>query len=91
MLKLHTLLYANDTVLFAESAEKLQNSLDILHIISRLWRLKVKANKTRITIFSRNCKSRKVEFNYNGENIEVVNEFEYLGKVFKNNGALLVQ
>ena len=89
MLKLHTLLYTEGSQLFADSTENLLNSLDILHIYSRLWRLKVNASKTRIMIFSKNCKSRKEEFNHNGASIEVVNEFKYLGIVFNNNGRFV--
>ena len=90
VLRLHALLYADDTVLFANSAESLQKSLNILLRYSRLWKLKVNVNKTKIMIFSKNGKwSKKHNFTYNEETVDIVNEFKYLGIVFKNNGRFL--
>ena len=56
VLRLHALLYADDTVLFANSAESLQKSLNILSRYSRLWKLKVNVSETKIVIFSKNGK-----------------------------------
>ena len=90
VLRLHALLYADDSVLFANSAESLQKSLNILSGYSRLWKLKVNVNKTKIMIFSKNGKwSKKHNFTYNEETVDIVNEFKYLGIVFKNNGRFL--
>ena len=90
VLRLHALLYADDTVLFANSAESLQKSLNILSRYSRLWKLKVNVNKTKIMTFSKNGKwSKKHNFTYNEETVDTVNEFKYLGIVFKNNGRFL--
>ena len=51
MLKLFLLLYADDTILFAKTAEELQDSLNILHEYSIRWKLKVNTDKTKIMIF----------------------------------------
>ena len=51
MLKLFLLLYADDIILFAKTAEELQDSLNILHEYSNRWKLKVNTDKTKIKIF----------------------------------------
>ena len=90
VLRIHALLYADDTVLFANSAESLQKSLNILSRYSRLWKLKVNVSKTKIMIFSKNGKwSKKHNFTYNGETVDIVNEFKYLGMVFEDDGRFL--
>ena len=45
------LLYADDTILLAESAKKLQIALDGLHTYCNTWSLKVNVDKTKIMIF----------------------------------------
>ncbi len=52
-LKLFTILYADDTVLLAESKEDLQKQLDNLYTFCELWKLKVNIDKTKIVILSR--------------------------------------
>ena len=54
---LFMLLYADDAVLFAKSAETLQNMLTKLHEYSTLWDLKVNTDKTKIMIFERGRKT----------------------------------
>ena len=52
VLKLFTVLYADDTVLLAESKEDLQNQLVALYDYCELWKLKVNIDETKIVIFS---------------------------------------
>ena len=52
-LKLFILLYAEDTVLMAESPEELQMLLDAFDDYCTIWKLKVNVDKTKIMIFSR--------------------------------------
>ena len=52
-LKLYLLMYADDTVLLAESPEGLQISLNSMKEYCSLFDLKVNINKTKIMIFSR--------------------------------------
>ena len=51
MVKLLLLLYADDIVLFAKTAEELQKSLDILEEYYDRWKLTVNKSKTKIVIF----------------------------------------
>ena len=47
MLKLFTLLYADDTILLSESITDLQNMLNILNDYCKRWHLTVNAEKTK--------------------------------------------
>ena len=51
--KLVVLLYADDTVIFADSANNLQHVLNIFENYCTVWRLTVNIDKTKIMIFGR--------------------------------------
>ena len=50
-LKLFVLLYADDTVLLAETADDLQHQLYCFELYCETWKLKVNATKTKNLIF----------------------------------------
>ena len=50
------------------------------------WKLKVNAEKTKIFIFSRGRSLVDIHFSLNGSEIEIVNEFNYLGIILSRNG-----
>ena len=52
-LKMFTLLYADDTVLMSETSDGLQTLLNIFYEYSKLWKLKVNIDKTKIMVFPR--------------------------------------
>ena len=85
-LKVFVLLYADDTVIIAESAEDLQKSLTAYALYCETWKLLVNGSKTKIVIFSR---GRLQNFNFvlNDESIEIVKEFKYLGILFSRSGS----
>ena len=83
MVKLLLLLYADDIVLFAKTAEELQKSLDILEEYCDRWKLTVNKSKTKIVIFR---KGGRLPF-IKGSKIDIVNKFCYLGIVFTSGGA----
>jgi len=73
------LLYADDIVLFAESAESLQNYLNILEGYCDRWKLTVNSTKTKVIIFRKGGRLlQNVRFTYKNEEIEIVNKFKYL-------------
>ena len=81
------MLYADDTVIIAESAADLQHSLDGLNLYCTAWNLKVNITKTKVVIFSKSsCKNKGTEFTYANKPIELVESFKYLGVLFKSNG-----
>ena len=53
MIKLCMLLYADDTVLIAESIEQLQVSLNCMHRYCDQNKLVVNSDKTKVMVFSR--------------------------------------
>ena len=53
MFKIVLLLYADDIVIFAQSAIELQSALDRLFDYCNTWKLKVNIPKTKIMVFKR--------------------------------------
>ena len=52
-LKLFALLYADDTLLMAETHDDLQNILNKFGEYCNTWRLKANTDKTKVIVFSR--------------------------------------
>ena len=86
-LKLYTLLYADDTIIMAESADELQKALDALYNYCKDWDLTINISKTKIMIFSRGKVRKYPNFYLNKEEIEVVENYTYLGVVFNYDGS----
>ena len=55
MFKLFLILYADDIIIFANSALELQNSLNVLNEYCKRWKLVVNTGKTKIMIFRKGC------------------------------------
>ena len=88
MFKMFMLLYADDIVIFANSAEELQQSLDLLLNYCNIWKLTVNVAKTKVMVFRKGgMLPRNMSFYYNGERLEIVKEFKYLGMVFTTGGS----
>ena len=87
MFKMNMLLYADDIVIFANSAEELQQSLDVLLNYCK-WKLTVNVSKTKVMVFRKGgMLPRNMAFFYNGERLEIVKEFKCLGMVFTTGGS----
>ena len=83
MFNFFILLYAEDIILFANSPEEIQNSLNILNNFCNRWKLKVNINKTKVMIFRKGgILPSDQDFFLNGSSLEIVNNFSYLGIVF---------
>ena len=86
--KLFLLLYADDIVLLAKSAEELQNYLDILKTYCDEWKLKVNESKTKVMIFRKGGRlPNNLRFKYGEHQLDIVNKFNYLGIVFTSGGS----
>jgi hypothetical protein len=46
-------LYADDTVIIAESENDLQNALNTFNLYCDQWKLKINVDKTKVLIFSK--------------------------------------
>ena len=80
ILKLFILLYADDIILFGNSASELQNSIDILEEYCQKWKLTVNTTKTKVLIFRKDGRlPNGLRFTYNGTEAEIVSRISYLG------------
>ena len=90
LLKFFLLLYADDIVIFANSAEELQSNLNILEEYCNKWKLKVNISKTKVMVFRKGGRlPLNLQFLYQISPLEVVNKFTYLGIVFSSGGSLM--
>ena len=88
MVKLFLFLYADDIVLFADSADELQSLLEILQNYCQRWKLTVNTSKTKIVVFKKGGRvPGDLNFTFNWENIEIVKQFSYLGIVYTSGGS----
>lgn len=85
-LKLFVLLYADDTVLLAESVESLQNALNAMADYCDQYKLSLNTSKTKVMIFSRGKIRNLPQLTFSGSPLEVVFEYVYLGITFSYNG-----
>ena len=74
-------------MVFSNNAEQLQIGLDVLSEYCARWKLKVNISKTKILIFRKGgILPRNLEFTSDGEPLEIVKSFKYLGIVFTTGG-----
>ena len=88
LLKLYVLLYADDTVILAETEGELQNALIALEDYCALWKLEVNIDKTKIIIFSRGKVKKYRKFTFAHLEVEVVTDYVYLGVQMHYNNSL---
>ena len=84
--KMYTLLYADDTVVMAESAEELQLALNAVHTYCNECKLTVNTSKTKVVIFSRGKVRNKPVFKFGEDVIDITDDYKYLGCVLNYNG-----
>ena len=88
MLKLLILMYADDTVILADSPDKLQTAINMINGMEKYcekWKLIVNVSKTKIIIFGSRKHLDRV-YLYNKKQIEIVEYFKYLGVPFTPSG-----
>ena len=89
LFKLYILLYADDTVIFAESKEELQSALNAMYLYCKSWDLEANPTKTKITIFCNKKFEHNSEFTYSGQNLGIQDGFVYLGTLFSSNDCFI--
>ena len=88
-IKLFVLMYADDTILLAESEKELQNALNAMSDYCEMWKLQLNVKKMKVVVFSRG-KIRKIPNFYFGTTlIDVVDHYNYLGVKFNYNGRFV--
>ena len=78
--------YADDTALLAESEKELQETLDIVNNKGKELNMKMNAQKTKTMVITRNAVVPSIQLTIDGQNIEQVSHFTYLGQQFTDNG-----
>ena len=82
------LLFADDMILFTKTLTELQTLREKLQKYSTEWGLRVNTNKTKICIFENRRSQQNQLWYYDGEPLEIVDSFCYLGIKFHKNGYL---
>ena len=78
-------IFADDVLLFGNSPEDLQHSLNILTSYCATWNLTVNLSKTKVMVFHARNLSH-LTFCYLCSPIEIKSEYKYLSIVFTSNG-----
>ncbi|XP_052255506.1 uncharacterized protein LOC127861165 [Dreissena polymorpha] len=82
------LLFADDMAILGKNPEEVQNHLDNLLVYCNTWGLKVNTSKTKIMVFRKRGRLRQNEaWTYDGQIIETVDNFNYLGTVIHYTGS----
>ena len=85
-LNLYALLYADDTLVLAESPQEMQTAMDEINTYCNKWELKINRRKTQVVIFSKGKVKKQFNFKIGDINIATGTEYCYLGNVFNFNG-----
>ena len=79
------LMFADDIGLISDTISGLQKQLNILSTFCNSYKLKVNIPKTKVVVFKKGGQlSKKERWFYNGKDIEVVQNFSYVGINFSN-------
>ena len=84
-----SLSFADDLLIISESKEGLQNSVDKLNTFCENWQLTLNVKKTKTMVVQpHNNLSLDSFIDFNGNKIQNVNEYKFLGSILKCNGDL---
>ena len=86
---MYILVFADDIALFTTDYQSLQSQLNALYNYSEKWGLKINAKKTKVLIFQKRWQQMDCTFTINGEVLDVVDSFCYLGIKLTHTGNLL--
>ena len=85
-IKINNLRYADDTVLLAESEEKLQDIVNTVKTESEKFGLHMNIRKTKSMLFSKQKEIPPISIVVNGQTVEQVKHFQYLGALVTEDG-----
>ena len=77
-----TLLFVSHTVFFAKTKQGLQTALNDLNLYCKRKILVINTTKTKVLVFSRGKIRNKPVLYLNGESLETVDDYVYLGITF---------
>ena len=73
------LLFADDIVLFSDTAEGLQKQISLFWDYCRLWQLIVSLPKSKVVIYNKWYANETYDFNIGGDRLEICESYKYLG------------
>ena len=85
-INMYVLLYADDTLVLAESPSELQLAMHAASEYCEQWDLHINRTKTKVVIFSRGKVKTKYDFKFGDIEIDTIFEYCYLGITFNYNG-----
>ena len=89
--ELNNLSYADDLVLISRSRYGLENCLKTLESFTAKWLIDVNMKKTKIIVFQQSGRRPKnLFFSFKGNEIEIVQEYTYLGIKITASGSFTV-
>ena len=80
---IHDTQYSDDLTLIAESRNEIQNMLDVLDRCCKKWGMKISCSKTKLMPVG-NLSDDTIPICLNGEKIEKVCRFKYLGSILES-------
>ena len=81
-------MFADDVVIFSDTTEGLQESLNNLKQYCDKWNLSVNIEKTKIMVFRKGgVLSQNETWTFDNNEIEIVNNSNYLGVVLSSGGS----
>ena len=81
------LMYADDLVIFSESAGGLQNCLNKLHRYTKKWGLKLNLKKTKVLIFRGGGRRPSDTFYFGHQQVHIQKNYKYLGTTISDTGS----
>lgn len=88
---LKLLMYADDMVIFSKTKEGLQEGIHNLDSYCKKWGISVNTRKTKVVVFKKGGRiNNDYQWDYRGQQLEVVSIFKYLGLYFSATGTFSV-
>jgi hypothetical protein len=84
--KILSLFFADDLVIFNETPEGLQAEIDRLYLYCNKWKLKLNTSKSQIMVFKKGNQPVNHEWRFGDDILTVSNKIPYLGIIFTSNG-----
>ncbi len=84
-IQLLVVMYAEHTILIADSEENVQKAITCMEIYSGTWKLIVYETKTKVIICDKTKVKKHIKFIYIGVKLELVHNFKYLGLIINFN------
>ena len=89
-MKILLLFYADDVVIFSESAQGLQSGINSLHEYCNRWKLKLNTEKSKVMVFRKGKSIIRDKWFFGDKELSIATKLPYLGVIFTSNGSFAV-